>query len=61
MAALSFENLKPNVSGADSDMVRIPNAEMDVSDVRFILCHDLKVVGGNEAPGGIARLDCNEP
>jgi hypothetical protein len=61
MAALSFNYLKPNVPSAVSDMVRLSDAEIDVADFRLILCHDAKMVGGNEIPRRIGRLDGNEP
>lgn len=60
MAAFSFDNLEADMPGACSDVVRVPNPEVGVSDVRVILCDDAKMVKGDEATGGIARLHCHE-
>ena len=48
------EDLETNMAGADEDVLRITDPEIDVADIGTIGGDNAKVVGGNEFADGVA-------
>jgi len=55
-----LQYLEPNVPGAKPDVLRIPNAKVDVTDIQATVIQDAKMIIWHETPRWLSRHNPDE-